>query len=74
MIKNEALPIFSLGRPYEQLIQGDKQGEKMIKYNNSKQITINKHYRIGSHKEQPLLFSLVHLILCWSSNTVSHII
>jgi len=38
----------------------------MIKYNNSKQITINKQHRLGSHEEQPLLFSLVHLILCYT--------
>lgn len=36
----------------------------MIKFSNSKQITINKQQRLGSHEEQPLLFSLVHLILC----------
>ena len=30
----------------------------MIKFNNNKQITINKQYRIGSHEEQSLLFSL----------------
>jgi len=60
----EALPIFSLGCQYEQHIKVNKQGEKMIKSNNSKQITINKQQRLGSHEEQPLLFSLVHLILC----------
>lgn len=60
----EALPIFSLGCQYEQYIQGNKQGEKMIKFNNSKQITMNKQQRLVSHDEQPLLFSLVHLILC----------
>lgn len=31
---------------------------------NIKQLTINKQHRIGSHGEQPLLFPLVHLILC----------
>jgi hypothetical protein len=36
----------------------------MIKFNNSKQITINKKNRLGSYEEQPLLNSLVHLILC----------
>jgi len=36
----------------------------MIKFYNSKQITINKQQRLGSHEEQPLVFSLVHLILC----------
>ena len=34
----------------------------MIKFNNSKQITTNKQHRLGSHKEQPLLFSLLRLI------------
>ncbi len=36
----------------------------MIIFNNSKQITFNQQHRLGSHEEQPLLFSLVHLILC----------
>ncbi len=36
----------------------------MIKFNNSKQITVNMQQRLGSHEEQPSLFSLVHLILC----------
>ena len=62
----EALQIFSLGCQYEQHIQGNKQGEKMMKFNNSKQITINKQHRLGSHGEQPLLFLLVHLILCYA--------
>jgi len=35
----------------------------MIKFNNSKQIIVNKQQRLGSHEEQPLLFLLVHLIL-----------
>jgi hypothetical protein len=61
----EALPIFSLGCPYEQHIQVNKQGEMMIKFNNSKEITINRQHRLGSHEKQPLLFSLVHLILCY---------
>jgi hypothetical protein len=39
----------------------------MIKVNNSKQLTINKQHRIGSYDEQPLLFSLVHIILCYIS-------
>ena len=38
----------------------------MYNSNNSKQITINKQYRIGSHEEQPLLFSLIDLILCYA--------
>ena len=37
----------------------------MRKFNNSKQIIIKLQHRLGSHEEQPLLFSLVHLILCW---------
>ncbi len=36
----------------------------MFNFNNSKQTPINKKHRLGSHEEQPLLFSLVHLILC----------
>jgi len=28
----------------------------MIKFNNNKQITINKQHRLGSHEEQPLFF------------------
>jgi hypothetical protein len=36
----------------------------MCNFNNSKQITINEQHRLGSHEKQPLLFSLVHLILC----------
>ena len=55
---------FSLGCQYEQDLQGDKKGEKTIKFNNSKQITINEQHRLGCHKEQSLLFSLVLLILC----------
>jgi len=35
----------------------------MNKFNNSKCFTINKQHRLGSHEEQTLLFSLVHLIL-----------
>ena len=37
----------------------------MIKFNASKQITFNKQHRLGGHEEEPLLFSLVHLILCY---------
>lgn len=36
----------------------------MINFKNSKQLTINKQHRLGSHGEQPLQFPLVHLILC----------
>jgi hypothetical protein len=61
----EVLPIFSFGCQYEQHIQENKLGEKMMKFNNSKQITINKQQRLGSHEELPLLISLVHLILCY---------
>ena len=46
-----------------------KKGGEMFNFNNSKQITINKQHRLGSHEEQPLLFSLVHLILCWPAST-----
>jgi hypothetical protein len=48
----------------QSLLQSNKYGEKMIKFNNSKQIIINKQHRLGSHEKQPLLFSLAHLILC----------
>jgi len=34
----------------------------MFNFNNSKQITTNKHNRLGSHEEQFLLFPLVNLI------------
>ncbi len=40
----------------------------MIKFMNNKQLTINDQHRSGSQEEQPLLFSLVHLILCWPEN------
>lgn len=59
--------IFRLSYQNERHIQGIKYGEIMVKFNNSKQLTINKQHRLGSHEEQPLLFSLVHLILCWAS-------
>ena len=36
----------------------------MIKINNGKHLKNNKQHRLGSHEEQPLLFSFVHLILC----------
>lgn len=45
-----------------------KRGENMHKFNNSKQITIKKQHRLGSQEEQPLLFLLVHLILCYVFN------
>jgi len=34
----------------------------MYNVNSNKQLTINKQHRLGSHKKQHLLFSLVHLI------------
>ena len=36
----------------------------MCNFNISKQIPINKQHKLGSYEEQPLLFSLAHLILC----------
>ena len=38
----------------------------MINFNNSKRITVNEQQRLGSHKEQPLLFfiSTPNLMLC----------
>jgi hypothetical protein len=36
----------------------------MSKINNNKQLKIKGQHRLGSPEEQPLLFSLVHLILC----------
>jgi hypothetical protein len=38
----------------------------MIKLNSSKQFSINKQHRLGSHEKQSLLFSLVHLVLCYA--------
>jgi len=35
---------------------------------NNKQLTINEQHGLDCHKEQLLLFSLVHLILCWAQN------
>jgi len=60
----EALQIFIIGCQYEQHIQVYKQGEEMTKINNNKQLTTNKQHILGSREEQPLLFLLVHLILC----------
>jgi len=37
----------------------------VIKFMNNKQLTIKKRHRLGSLEEQLLLFSLVHLILCY---------
>jgi hypothetical protein len=37
----------------------------MLKFSNNKQFKNNKRHSIGSYREQPLFFSLVHLILCW---------
>jgi len=41
----------------------------MYNVNSNKQLTINKQHRLGSHKKQLLLFSLVHLILCYALKT-----
>jgi len=38
----------------------------VCKLTNNKQITNNRQHRIGSHEEQPLLFSLVYLTLYWA--------
>ena len=38
---------------------------------NNKQLTIIEQHRLGSHKEQPLLFPLVHLILCCAAYAIS---
>jgi len=38
----------------------------MYNVNSNKQLTINEQHRLGSHKKQHLLFSLVHLILCYA--------
>jgi hypothetical protein len=35
-----------------------------LNYMNNKQLTNNERHGLDSHKEQLLLFSLVHLILC----------
>ena len=40
----------------------------MFKFINDKQLIINKLHRLGSYEEQPLLFPLVHLILCYMRN------
>ena len=37
----------------------------MIKYDNIEELIINKQHKLGSHEKQPLLFSLVHIILCY---------
>lgn len=39
----------------------------MYNLTNNKQLSNNRQYRIGSHKEQHLLFSLVHPILCYAN-------
>jgi len=46
----------------------------MFNFNNIKQITINKQHRLGSHKEQPLLFPLEHLILCYMHEQIIGIV
>ena len=42
----------------------------MYNLNNNKQLTNNNFIRLGSHKEQQLLFSLVHLILYYNFNLI----
>ena len=37
----------------------------MCKINNNKQLKIKAQHRLCSPEKQPLLFSLVHLILCY---------
>ena len=41
-----------------------KDGERMYKLNNNKQLTKCNQLRLGSQRKQHLPFSLVHLILC----------
>lgn len=41
----------------------------MHKLNNNKHLTKKHNICIGSHEKQLLLFSLVHLILCWPERT-----
>ena len=36
----------------------------MNKFFSNKHLTINERHGLGSHKEQILLFLLIHLILC----------
>ena len=47
----------------------------MFKAFNSKQLTNNKHIILGSREKQYLylLFSLVHLILCWAGGGNKHV-
>jgi len=45
----------------------------MYKLSNNKHLTNNRQHNIGGHGEQPLLFSLVHLILCWALSKPSKI-
>jgi len=39
---------------------------------NIKQLTFNRQYRLGSHEGQPLLFLLVHLILCYVQEEINN--
>ena len=39
----------------------------MFKAFNGKKLTNNKQVILGSREKQHLLFSLVHLILCWAA-------
>ncbi len=38
----------------------------MCNINNNKQLKIKGQHRLGVPEEQPLVFSLVHLILCYA--------
>jgi len=38
----------------------------MIKFTNNKPFTIHERHGSGNHEEQLLLFSFVHLILCYA--------
>ena len=53
----------------DDVIIGIPYNQKLIKkaktISTRKHLTINKQYRLGSHNEKCLLFSLVYLILCW---------
>ena len=44
----------------------------MCKINSNKQLIIKGQHGLGGHEEQPLIFSLVHLILCYKPG--NHII
>jgi len=46
----------------------------MYNLSNNKQLTKISYMRLGSHEEQHLLFSLVHLILCYQRETNEEIV